>query len=747
MSKRRAGLLVGLVGVLVLVIGGAAQACPPNKAEIWVRKVTVPASDTTTQFAFSGAINVALTNPNTSPMVQVNPGTYTVTEAPRDGWVLQSITCTGDSTGNSTGDVGSRTATYNVAALERVTCTFTNHVRLQLTSMCTPAEHFPQERYWRISNPTGIDIPFVLDVVGSPNDVTGTAPAGDSFWYTPAVEGPNTTILLVNGTQHDVKASSNNTGCYEITVVKVADPANDDAFSFTGSLGGFSLQDPGHAGQTFGGLGPGSYTISEVVPAGWNLDYARCDARDWEASGSGVTVHFGRARTPVESVTCTFHNTERGRILVDKVTIPSGSSQEFEFDPSWGASFLLSGDDQPHDSGLLAPGRYSVAEVTPLPADWHNTSAECSTGREGRVMAPDAIDLRPGETVTCVFTNEHVPRPDPGRIIVQKVVSPAGSPAQAFTFRPSWGTDFSLSGGGSHDSGALTAGIYSVAEVLPLPAGWSAGSASCDDGSLPYAIGLSPGETVTCSFRNSYEQVHGPKGSLTIIKDAVALVEPDATLFQFNGTLGAFQLADGGARTFAELDAGAYTVSEQLPTGWAFNRVVCEASSWQVAGPSVMVNLAEGEAAVCTFHNEERGEVAGPSGSLTIAKQTSPAGGTGFSFTTSDSLGGPFTLDDGGSVTFGELGVGAYTVTEDDLGGAWALQGIECRAVDYEVSGASVTVNLAEGEAAMCTFTNGGELPYTGPQPLPWPMLVAGLWAMLLGLVVVAWPAARQQAE
>jgi len=63
---------------------------------------------------------------------------------------------------------------------------------------------------------------------------------------------------------------------------------------------------------------------------------------------------------------------------------------------------------------------------------------------------------------------------------------------------------------------------------------------------------------------------------------------------------------------------------------------------------------------------------------------------------------------------------------------------VECTALDWEQSGASVSVNLAEGEAAVCTFTNG-QLPYTGSRPLMLPLLIAGLWALLMGLGMVEW--------
>jgi hypothetical protein len=161
-----------------------------------------------------------------------------------------------------------------------------------------------------------------------------------------------------------------------------------------------------------------------------------------------------------------------------------------------------------------------------------------------------------------------------------------------------------------------------------------------------------------------------------------------------------------------------------------------------------VVSLAMDDDAVCTINNDDN-QVLGPAGSLTIIKETVAAGGTGFGFD-AGSL-GTFTLDDGGSMVFSELEAGAYTVTEVAADG-WTFTEAECTAGDWSQSGASVTVNLAEGEAAVCTFTNtaedtegpGGELPYTGSDPFMMPLLIGGLWSMLLGLGLMVWSTMRK---
>lgn len=122
-----------------------------------------------------------------------------------------------------------------------------------------------------------------------------------------------------------------------------------------------------------------------------------------------------------------------------------------------------------------------------------------------RVIIPseDALQPRTPEgqwTVTCT------PGPS-GHIVVMKAAA-ANAPAAVFTFDPSWTSDFTLSAGGAADSGELTPGLYSVAEIA-LPLGWSLRSTVCSDGSTAGAIALSANETVTCTFTNTYQTCFG----------------------------------------------------------------------------------------------------------------------------------------------------------------------------------------------------------------------------------------------
>ena len=112
-------------------------------------------------------------------------------------------------------------------------------------------------------------------------------------------------------------------------------------------------------------------------------------------------------------------------------------------------------------------------------------------------------------------------------------------------------------------------------------------------------------------------------------------------------------------------------------------------------------------------------------GTVTINKSTTPAGGTGFTFTedvaavaTANNLvadlsafTGTFPLDDGDSLVFTDIPVPfTYTIGEDDpTGVGFALNAINCDSGSTSSvisGGGTLTVNLADGDNIGCTFEN-----------------------------------------
>jgi hypothetical protein len=101
-------------------------------------------------------------------------------------------------------------------------------------------------------------------------------------------------------------------------------------------------------------------------------------------------------------------------------------------------------------------------------------------------------------------------------------------------------------------------------------------------------------------------------------------------------------------------------------------------------------------------------------GGIIIRKVTLPAGGTGFSYTSTGGLNpSTFSLDDGGSRSYTNQLAGSYTVTESNPGPTYALTGLACTVTGTggstttpNIGNRTVSINLAAGDTVDCTFTN-----------------------------------------
>ena len=183
-----------------------------------------------------------------------------------------------------------------------------------------------------------------------------------------------------------------------IEIEKQTAPAgHPQTFEFTGAINA-SLSDNGVIGKY---VPAGQYSVSESPIAGWILDSIVCSDDNSEISGNSVLFNV----EVDETVRCVFNNTQiSSRIIIVKETNPDGNTTQFEFDPSWSNdNFLLEDNGAPRDSGLLAPGFYSISELN-IPTSWELTTATCDDG-----SPVNAINLNIGETVTCVFKNSFAP--------------------------------------------------------------------------------------------------------------------------------------------------------------------------------------------------------------------------------------------------------------------------------------------------------------------------------------------------
>jgi len=226
-----------------------------------------------------------------------------------------------------------------------------------------------------------------------------------STGVTPTIDGSLVTFDIDSATDV-LDCTYTNKARGTVVVEKIINDGADQSqgFDFTSNTlgdGTFTLTptgtgDAGKDSETFSDLTPGTYDVSETVPAGWNLVTATCDDG---SDPSSIGLDAG------ETVTCTFTNeVERGAILITKTRkhAADGSGDHAHA----GVEFTISGGelaaggvtvttDANGEACLddLLFGTYSVVEAVPSgyasdDADKSvtvDTESECDDGNEATV--------------------------------------------------------------------------------------------------------------------------------------------------------------------------------------------------------------------------------------------------------------------------------------------------------------------------------------------------------------------------
>ena len=487
-----------------------------------------------------------------------------------------------------------------------------------------------------------------------------------------------------------------------ITIAKETNPNGDaQSFSFTctSPLGSFSLTDGGS--QAFPGLSAGSYTCTETVPSGWASPQLITCTGDVD---SGTPVSSSSTSIVIdldggENIICTFNNTKLGTITIVKDAVPN-DPQDFSFTCSAPIGSFTLDDDGANGNPLdnfktttgLGAGTYTCTET--VPGGWDSPpSITCSGETDGGTPASSsstsvAIDLDPGENITCTFHNNQ----QVGTITIVKNAVPDDPQDFSFTCSAPIGS-FTLDDDGANGNPlsnyrtttGLSAGTYSCSETAV--SGWPLTSATCDDGSPPSAISLQAGESVTCTFTNN------GAGNIVVCKQT----NPDGDAQSFNFTTsyppGGFSLSDGQCSNSGNLAPSTYSVSEAVPALWTLTGATCTDGS-----PPSAISLQAGETVTCTFNNQKYGKII-------IVKDAQPNDpNQDFSFDCQP-LVGQFTLDDDSDPTFSNTAMfdvppGTYNCGETVPSG-WTLTSAICS--DGSSAGA---ISLQAGETVTCTFVD-----------------------------------------
>ena len=494
---------------------------------------------------------------NTRVIGGLLPGSYTITEAALGGWDLTGLVIADPDDGSSF-DLATGVATIDVDAGEDITVTYTNRKRGTITVVKDAVPNAPDNFSFTSDIPSNTS--FMLDddadaaLLNSQifaNLVPGTYTITEE-----ALGGWKLTDLVINEDQVEnstvdpdsgvativvdpgelVTVTFTNTKLGSILVTKVSSPDDPQDFSFTTSgadLSDFSLDDDGGVDSTlldtklFSGLLPGSYTITEVAVAGWDLssivivDPTSNSAIDLPAGSATLNLAAG------ENITVTYTNTKRGSITVVKDAIPDNGA-DFSYMSNIPGNLDFSLDDDGGTDGTLPSSRtfsslvpmtYTITEAAL--GGWSLTDLVIeedkvanSTINLGEGIA--TIMLDPGETVTVTYTNSKLgsitvikdTQPDNGQDFTFDFAPPADGAPAAETFSLDDDQNPALLNTKTYSN--LAPGVYTITEQAT--SGWTLDSieivddptndSGSDLGLRRATLNVGVGEDITVTFVN-----------------------------------------------------------------------------------------------------------------------------------------------------------------------------------------------------------------------------------------------------
>ncbi|MDR0492401.1 MAG: hypothetical protein LBH74_02000, partial [Nitrososphaerota archaeon] len=415
----------------------------PEPGSFSVTKLTNPPNDNVAFNFITSAPGgtFSLTDANSWSSGMLPPGNYTLTEIAQPDWDLANIIIN-DPTNNSRVDLATRTVFIALDPGETITILYQNTKQTPQTgSISVVKTTCPTEASAVFNFVTSIS-PGTFSLTDGTTWNSGPLAPGNYTLTEIAQAGWDLANIIINDPTNNSRVDlasrtvfialdpgetitilyqntqqTPDQGSFSIT--KVTCPVDSfDMFRFVTSApgGSFSLTD----GQSWssGMLPPGTYTVTELVPPGWEITNILLDDPSGASSvdlstgtatitlqaGTHVSIVYQDAQTPPQG----------GLISVVKAACPTDTSAQFTFVSSASEGTFSLGNGEVWNSGELAPGRYLVTEV--LQVGWvisdivvvdpsGTSTADLSTGTA-------TINLQAGTHVTIIYQNTEQTRPD-----------------------------------------------------------------------------------------------------------------------------------------------------------------------------------------------------------------------------------------------------------------------------------------------------------------------------------------------
>ncbi|MGB9911261.1 MAG: SdrD B-like domain-containing protein [Microgenomates group bacterium] len=352
----------------------------------------------------------------------------------------------------------------------------------------------------------------------------------------------------------------------------------------------------GGVGDTgFINLPPDTYKIKEMFLEGWyspestNPPYCLDKNQNPVGSFNSKTHQITLPLNSNDEVTCYFQNIKYGKLIIDKTTNPSGDSQTFDFEFYRGGNYVktvedLTDQNTPYEIKTIFADVWQIVEKEV--SGWKLTDITCvDPDNQTTYDLPNNqvfIDIDPGETVSCTFTNSKY-----GSILVHKFNDNNGNGVKDSGDLAIPGWEMKLFSGSNcqgnpidqgltNSSGNklfsnLLAGQYSVLEVITK---WPDGRDWINTtGGICQNVNLNAGQQVNVVFGNYLEGYieickvndlngNGSYGGEPFIPGwTMYLQTPTGQVL--SGVTG-----DNGCYTFGDLAPGNYLLSEEERVGW-----------------------------------------------------------------------------------------------------------------------------------------------------------------------------------
>ena len=532
--------------------------------------------------------------------------------------------------------------------------------------------------FWhRVQEPNGttnMDFEFNQSEEISSNGVTPVRTSGDLLiQYDLSRGGTNPTLFLsrwIDGSEGATAAdceASNSLPCWN---EKVNLTAAGDA---TGSINTSAI--PAADSDGLGAISPRTFGEAQ-------LDFDALTGGTDECVSFGSAYLKSRSSDSFSSELKDFIAPENlnlnqcGKVIIRKQTDPEedpnttefGYTKDIDTESTTSNTFTLKDDGVQTYTDVLQGTGYSVVEDV-IPEGWDLVDVDCSASTgvtpaiNGATVTFD-IDAN-SDVLDCTYTNRAR-----GEIIVEKITDD-GQGSFEFTSNTLTPSPFTLTttaaGAAGKDSrtfGDLPPGTYDVDETIP--AGWNLVSATCDDGSAPANIGLSPGETVTCTFHDTRE-----KGAILITKTRKHAADGpgDHPHQGVTFTVTGGELPAGGVTAVTDANGeacvdglvlsgfvGDYTVTETVPAGYH-----AVGATTKTATVTDEATCGSGPKAGVSFHNT-------PLTNLTVSVDSQIDGGTASTIECTDAgnnsvASGSTGANGDGSATATDLEPGTFTCT------------------------------------------------------------------------------------